>query len=57
MKGEKRIHIAEEMDHGSFDFYGDLILPLERYMIDLNAPMQEINSDELLTLEAIIQNL
>ena len=45
------------MDHGSFDFYGDLIVPLERYMIDLNTPMQEVNPEELLTLDAIIQNL
>jgi dienelactone hydrolase len=52
VKGKKRIYIAEEMDHGAFDFIEDLIVPLEKYMWDLT---ESVHSEEVLSLEAVLQ--
>jgi len=37
IKSVKRLHIADDMDHGSFDFFSDLIMPLMNFMEELRA--------------------
>jgi len=38
IKGTKKLHIADDMDHGSFDFFNDLIMPLMNFMDELRGP-------------------
>lgn len=35
IKTNKKLHLSDHMDHGSFDFFNDLVLPLKKFIVDL----------------------
>lgn len=36
LKTNKKLHLSEQMDHGSFDFFIDLVVPLKSFIEDLD---------------------